>query len=277
MARAFDPGYCDRRFADLCEAAPDGTTYPPSDFRVEWGPVFHRGRLDGSARVLVIGQDPAAHEAICRRILVGEAGKRVQGLLGKLGITVSYAMTNALLYSQVNSDETRFIAQPGITEYRNRWIDAILASGNIRVVLLLGDAAQAAWDAHPVVPGLTVRRVTHPTEPHKDAHGHPATEARLVARMLDDWNQAVAALRPQLDGVRDTDVAQPSYGTSFRDSERPAIPSADLPAGLPDWMGATDGWAVRTGPDGQRWQITVTVPVPFRSAGAAAAAERATP
>jgi uncharacterized protein (DUF427 family) len=37
---------------------------------VEWGPVFHRGRLDGTARVLVIGQDPAAHEAVARRIPV---------------------------------------------------------------------------------------------------------------------------------------------------------------------------------------------------------------
>ena len=61
-ARAFDPGYCDPRFADLCETAPDGATYPPTDFRVEWGPIFHRGRLDGTARVLVIGQDPAVHE-----------------------------------------------------------------------------------------------------------------------------------------------------------------------------------------------------------------------
>ena len=55
--------------------------YPTDSFRVEWGPVFHRGRLDGSARVLIIGQDPATHEAICRRILVGEAGQRIQGFL----------------------------------------------------------------------------------------------------------------------------------------------------------------------------------------------------
>jgi hypothetical protein len=34
--------------------------YPPSQFRVEWGPIFHRGRLDGSVRVFVIGQEPGA-------------------------------------------------------------------------------------------------------------------------------------------------------------------------------------------------------------------------
>ena len=56
-----------------------------------------RGRLDGSARVLVIGQDPAQHEAIARRILIGEAGHRVQGLLAKLGIDHSYTMVNTFL------------------------------------------------------------------------------------------------------------------------------------------------------------------------------------
>jgi hypothetical protein len=69
----------------LCDEAPDASTYPYSAFRTEWGPIFHRGRLDGSARVLCIGQDPAEHEAVVRRILVGTAGHRVQGFLAKLG------------------------------------------------------------------------------------------------------------------------------------------------------------------------------------------------
>ena len=63
----FDAGYGSSPFRDLCEGAPDSSVYPEARFRVEWGPIFHRGRLDGTARVLVIGQDPAAHEAIgCR-------------------------------------------------------------------------------------------------------------------------------------------------------------------------------------------------------------------
>jgi uracil-DNA glycosylase len=36
--------------------------------------------------VLVFGQDPAQHETIARRILIGEAGHRIQGFLAKLGI-----------------------------------------------------------------------------------------------------------------------------------------------------------------------------------------------
>ena len=85
MAREFDTGYGRRRFRLLVEACPGEEIYPLDSFRVEWGPIFHRGRLDGSARVLVIGQDPATHETVTRRILVGEAGQRVQGLLARLG------------------------------------------------------------------------------------------------------------------------------------------------------------------------------------------------
>src|SRR5680860_1540828 len=56
MDHEFEIGY-PRSFASLLRTYPGVETYPAVDFRVEWGPIFHRGRLDGSARVLVIGQD----------------------------------------------------------------------------------------------------------------------------------------------------------------------------------------------------------------------------
>jgi hypothetical protein len=59
----------------------------PNRFRLEWGPHYYRGRLDATAKALIIRQDPAADENVARRILVGEAGQRVQGLLVKLGLT----------------------------------------------------------------------------------------------------------------------------------------------------------------------------------------------
>src|SRR5437763_3608053 len=99
MPHDFDPGYGAEPFRSLCADYPDSTVYPQSDFRTEWGPIFHRGRLDGSARILVLGQDPAASESIARRILVGEAGHRAQGLLAKLGIERSYAMINTYVFS----------------------------------------------------------------------------------------------------------------------------------------------------------------------------------
>src|SRR5215216_1596813 len=62
----------------------------PDDFWFDWGPVFYRGRLDGSARVLCVASDPGPTERIAGRSLVGNAGQRVQGLLAKLGLTRSY-------------------------------------------------------------------------------------------------------------------------------------------------------------------------------------------
>ena len=71
MARGFDVGYATEPFATLCRDFPGPETYSRDRFRLEWGPIFHRGRLDGSARLLIVGQDPAQHETIVRRILVG--------------------------------------------------------------------------------------------------------------------------------------------------------------------------------------------------------------
>ena len=68
-------------------------------FWYDWGPVFYRGRLDRSARVLGIASDPGPTERIACRTLVGDAGQRVQGFLSKLGLTHSYVLVNAFPYA----------------------------------------------------------------------------------------------------------------------------------------------------------------------------------
>jgi hypothetical protein len=55
MAHDFCPGYTNAPFDALVADYPGEDKYPLDDFRVEWGPIFHRGRLDGSAKVLVLG------------------------------------------------------------------------------------------------------------------------------------------------------------------------------------------------------------------------------
>jgi hypothetical protein len=67
------------RFAKLFDRVPDPTV--PREFWFDWGPVFYRGRLDGSARVLRVASDPGPTERIAGRGLVGNAGQRVQGSL----------------------------------------------------------------------------------------------------------------------------------------------------------------------------------------------------
>ena len=84
----FDPLRC-RSGSDIFAAAPLAayTDHPSGRFRMDFGPVYYRGRLDDTARILLVGQDPSTDELLGHRILVGDAGQRVQGLLRKIGIT----------------------------------------------------------------------------------------------------------------------------------------------------------------------------------------------
>ena len=79
MAIAFDRGYYKQPFVKLVSEYPAADDYPTADFRVEWGPIFHRGRLDGSARILIIGQDPAPPETVARRAPRRPAGRPPAG------------------------------------------------------------------------------------------------------------------------------------------------------------------------------------------------------
>jgi uracil-DNA glycosylase len=266
MAVSFDAGYDTEPFASLCATAPDASTYPGAAFRIEWGPIFHRGRLDGSARVLVIGQDPAQHEAVARRILIGEAGHRVQGLLHKLGIERSYVMINTFLYSVYGQNGgTQHQHDAGIVGYRDRWLDAIFATAPIEAVIALGTLADGAWRAWTATPGAATFapgyvHITHPTEPESGAGNDPAKHARLIAAMLANWNAGMDTIAPS---IRHPDQARAlvHYGNAFAPGDRIPIPLDDLPAGTPQWMASDDGWAARTGTGAaKRATITVTVP-----------------
>jgi len=148
----FCPGY-PPPFDVLVASFPGSTVYPQDAFRVEWGPIFHRGRLDGTAQVLILGQDPAVHETVTRRILVGVAGQRVQGLLTRLGLTRSYVMVNTFLYSVFGqSGGTGHIHDPGITTYRNQWLTTLTATSPVTAVITLGTLAAdafAQWQQTP--------------------------------------------------------------------------------------------------------------------------------
>jgi hypothetical protein len=267
MARAFDPGYGLEPFRSLVADAPGPSVYPPSDFRLEWGPVFHRGRLDGSAHVLVLGQDPAQHETIFRRILVGEAGHRIQGFLAKLGIDRSYVMVNTFLYSvfgQGGGNKHR--NNKKIAGYRNRWLRALLDGGKIEAVVALGSLADTAWQTFrdsPQGTGVQVKYepITHPTRPEA-AGGDAAAHAAAIKRMLENWNSALQSLHP----LDDPDRAGPfkPYGDAFKANEKIAIPEIDAPPWTPEWMRLNDGWADRPGTGKtKRASILVRVPTEF--------------
>jgi uracil DNA glycosylase superfamily protein len=265
MPRRFDTGYGEQPYRSLVEEYPGTTAYPSTDFRVEWGPVFHRGRLDGTARVLVIGQDPAQHETIARRNLIGEAGRRLQGFLTKLGVDRSYVMVNTYLYCLLGKKGNQHRNNKRIATYRNKWLDAIFDSSDIEAVVALGSLAESSWETWKQTPaGKKAKadfiRITHPTQPESSGLPH----AGAIKAMLENWNVGLQALHP----LANPDKQRPLrlFGDKFGPGDKSPIPLEDLPAGSPEWMAAEDNWADRTGVGlTKRRTITVTVPKEYFS------------
>jgi uracil-DNA glycosylase len=266
MGHVFDRGYVDEPFRNLCESYPGPDVYPPDDFRVEWGPIFHRGRLDGSARVLLIGQDPAQNETIVRRILVGEAGQRVQGFLAKLGIDQSYVMINTFLYSVYGSVSAKNKKAIRLIDYRHRWLKALLVGQNIEAVVALGMLADEAWKTWAATPDgqsvtVTYVPIPHPTQPESSSNGDKEKLRTATKAMLKKWNAALQTLH---SAIKHPDRVQPLtlYDESWQPGDKVPVPEIDFPPGLPSWMRDQDNWARRMGADvnAKRRNITLTVP-----------------
>ena len=266
MSHLFDPGYSAEPFFTLCAEYPEADVYPTSQFRVEWGPIFHRGRLDGSARMVVIGQDPAQHETIVRRVLVGEAGRRLQGFLAKLGITQSYSIVNTFLYSVYGSVKAQTQKNPALVGYRNRWLDSLLVGSKVEGVVALGTSANDAWQMWKATPrgqafSGAFAPIIHPTQPESSSKNDKTKLAAATKKMPQNWNVGLQTLAP---AIRHPDASTPlvDYGDTWADGDRQPIPERDMPAGLPAWMHENDGWAARTGADPlkKRRNITITVP-----------------
>jgi uracil-DNA glycosylase len=199
-------------------------------FWYDWGPVFYRGRLDGSARLLGIASDPGPTERIACRTLVGDAGQRVQGFLAKLGLTRSYVLVNAYAYALLPSkapDARPLLSETGHRTWRNKLLDDITGSA-LEAIVAFGAEARAAlhlWDPRPDVP---VFEVPHPSS-------HDST------RLVTEWREAITELRDIVTPDSDGDATGANYGASFRESDYRRIPPRDLPFGVPAWFG-DDAW-----------------------------------
>ncbi|MCC6609480.1 MAG: uracil-DNA glycosylase [Burkholderiales bacterium] len=267
MSVPFCPGYNQEPFKSLAENYPAAELYPPKDFRIEWGPLFHRGRLDGTARLLAIGQDPAQHEAVARRILVGTAGKRAQGFVKRLGLTRSYVMINTYLYSVYGqTGGNAHIGDAGITAYRNQWIKAILDENPVEAVVGFGGLADKAWKAWLASPAAAGRpampyvHLMHPTWPESSSQS-AAQHGAAIKKLLTNWNGGLNQLAPAIHHP-DVQVPLALYGKKFTDADLPDIPPEDMPAGLPEWMRRDEGWADRKGRTAKEKRRTIVIVAP---------------
>lgn len=225
------PAELARHFA----AAPD----PPvkDHFWFDWGPVFYRGRLDGSARVLCIAQDPGPTERIAGRTLIGDAGQRVQGFLTKIGLTHSYVCLNTWPYSMrkgAQFEELDNVKKPEQAKWRNRLYD-LATSSKLQAIVAFGGHAQEALKAWTSQPDALVCEVPHPSYPNEQ-------------HLLDEWRAAVDELRALVTPDPDGSTAGPNYGAKFEESDYAPIPRIDLPFGAPAFLG-DDAW-VRAGGHG---------------------------
>ncbi len=122
-------------------------------FRWHHGPMFFRGRLDGSARVVIVGQEGAQDESLSRRSFTGGTGARMQHLLRFLGLDRSYLFLNSFVYpifGQYTSDLRPLAQDPRspIVSHRNRILDKAVVDGDARLVIAVGLAAKesvATW------------------------------------------------------------------------------------------------------------------------------------
>jgi len=200
----------------------------PTSFRLDFGPIYYRGRLDDTARILIVGQDPAANELVGHRAFVGTSGQRIQAFLRRLGIRRDYLMVNTFLYpvfGQFMGDIRELSQDPEILGFRNRLLTYIADHNPLEAVIAVGAAARDAVERWPLGCDYPVVNITHPS-----AHDHAA--------LLANWNEGLTQLRATVQPEAGIAVDDSNYSDDFTDNDQEPIPRYDLPFGVPEWHGA---------------------------------------
>jgi uracil-DNA glycosylase len=231
------------KFATLFAQLPDFSKFKEI-FWFDWGPVFYRGRLDGTAKVLCIASDPGATERVANRTLVGDSGQKVQGFLKKIGLTRSYTCLNAFAYalipSKAKAADTALHAKRHV-DWRNRLFDMAKGPQVAAIIAFGGEAQQAValWSGRGNTPVISI----------------PHPSSRDAKKLLDAWRAAVLQLRavvpPDADGI----PYAPNYGAQLVEADYERIPGRDLPFGVPLSLG-DDSWLRKKGQNAERSSVT---------------------
>jgi len=216
--------------------------HPKKRFRFQFGPVYYRGRLDGTARVLIVGQDPSTNEILAQRAFVGQSGQRIQRLLAKIGITRSYVILNTFIFSvfgQFDTELRNISLEPEVINFRNLCLDKALTDNPLEAILTMGAAPKHAYDHWPGRPQLPAFFLTHP--------------AAADSMVLSDWNKDLQAMASAITKDPDGQVDTAPYGNKFTTADSVSIPPFDLPFGIPDWHG-NGGHSTRDGNNRIIWE-----------------------
>jgi uracil-DNA glycosylase len=211
--------------------------------------MFFRGRLDGSAKVVLVGQEGAQDESLSHRSFTGGTGARMQHFLRHIGLDRSYLFLNSFVYPIFGqyTDALRPLAQDPrspIAAHRKRIFDKAIVDGDVRLVVAVGRAAKesvASWvkahggNADPdrldraslgSLPNrLRLVGVLHPGGATGGAATAIKADFRRAVGLIKDWIDDDSGWLPADPGVS-RNLSQP-----YQYSSAP-IPHRDFPFGV---------------------------------------------
>jgi hypothetical protein len=218
------PPFWPNMFAEL----PDSyyINHPFGRCRIHFGGVPYRGRLNDTARVIIVGQDSSTDEAIARRAFIGNAGLRLKKLLYKIGIQRSYVIINTLAYSingHANAEMRNIAQEPIIKKLREDLLNTFIDRNPIEAIITFDVGARKALATWNNPQNITIHQLFHPS---------------AQAGLINDCNTKLPVL---LANITPDDPAivdpTPYTGDWNNDTHRMDIPRFDLPYNLPHWHG----------------------------------------
>ena len=252
MAHDFDPGAVNDPFASLVRDYPGPEVYPADSFRVEWGPIFHRG-LARRQCPAVIGQDPAQSETVVRRILIGEAGHRTQGADGEARLLLQLpacqhfpllGLWPARRGAAQERQRDRRLPQPVAGRDPRQQPDRGGAHARPARQRRLAEVGTNRGRPGSLPRSSAADLHIHPTEPESSSSGDPTKLKQAIQAMLANWNQALAEVRPHITHP-DTPGPLVPDGPDFKPSGTRRDPRVRRPRrgavvdALPPCLGAT--------------------------------------
>ena len=234
-------------------------TLTKDKFRYEMGPIFYRGRLDGTAHVLVVGQDAATDEALVSRAFVGGTGQKVQALLNQIGITKSYICLNTFIYSiyeQYDEFTEELATGTAIKDYRNQLFDKVLRENHIDLIVSFGAAAHESVQIYrdEMLGGKLPANVRWVKFMHPGAAGVDPNQIKAVAASFAHGWKSIWSYRRSHPGWLPLDPDARKYKGSTYYYVSNDIPYRDLPYGVTRELG-TGGTKSERGSSGLRVQL----------------------